>query len=272
MVNKNALCIMCRKPHSGNLLVAEEIIKCGQLDVIFIMDEPYTPPMDVNPRIQFVYVDDQTCIDMGYQYSCKFVSFTKDVVAWDKAFYHFGCREHSYDFVWLMEDDIFIPSTELLCRMTEKYSQYDVVMGKVLDIHGHGKRWFSWHHVIRFMEEPHLCGRVCGVGVSRKLFEVAAEYVKKNKRIPFIEGFIPSIAGFHQLKIIEVFELFGVINCLHRPMCPLPFHCNGFDYFSVDDFIMFSKHNPSIILHGIKKEDDYCKLFHEIYNKYPPLL
>lgn len=269
MANKSALCILCRKPHSGNILLAEQIIKTDKLDVIFIIDEPsYTPPADTDPRIQFIHIDDQTCMDLGFKYSSKYVSFSKDVIAWDKAFYYFGCKEHSYDFVWLMEDDVFIPSTNLLCKMTDAYSSYDLVMGHVVDHDGAGRSWTLWEYVKPYMNPPYKCGRVCGVGVSKELFKVAADFIKEKQRIPFVEGFIPSIAAYHNLKTVEVFELFGIIDCLHRPMCSMPFQCGSFGRLTIDDFITFSKHNPTILLHGIKTEADYCRIFHEVYNKY----
>lgn len=264
---KTALCILCRKPHKGNLLVASHVIQQGELDVIFIIDEPYIPPSDIDSRIKFIHIDDNTAIENGYKYSCKFVSFNhKDSVAWDKAFYYFGCCEHSYDFVWLIEDDVYIPSTKVLYDITNKYNQYDVVVGKIINdkTETYGNRWCFWDCVKPYMKGPYLAARVCSVGVSKKLFEVAATYVKENQRVPFIEGFIPSIAAQNNLKIAEAYEFYGMINCLHQPICHMPFHCQAYDQFTIDQFIMFSKNNPEIFLHAIKKEEEYCKILNEL--------
>lgn len=255
---------MCRKPHKGNLHVASVVIQQGKLDVIFIIDEPYTPPLDIDPRIQFIHIDDDTSVKNGFKNSCKYVSFSKDAVAWDKAFYYFGCNEHPYDFVWLIEDDVYIPSTKVLYDITEKYNIYDVVVGKVINDTGYGNNWHHWKYVKPHMKGPYLSARVCSAGVSRKLFEVAATYIKETQYIPFIERFIPSIAAQNNLKIVEAYEFFGIINCLHRPTCPMPFHCQGYDKFTVDQFILFSKNNPEIFLHSIKIEEDYCKMCNEL--------
>jgi len=261
-----AFCILCRTPHRGNLLIANDVLQTNMLDVIFITDNPYTPPEDVDKRIKFIHIEDSTCLELGFKHSCKFVSFSKDVVAWDKALYYFGCVNKSYDFVWLMEDDIFIPSTEILCKMTTEYTSHDLVIGRIVHhSDSWSSRWNLWHYVLPYMKQPCACGRVCGIGVSKKLFECAADFVIQNKRVPFIEGFIPTIAVSNQLKILEAPELIMISECLHNPMCKMPFHCNALNNFKIDDFIRLSKQNPTWFLHGIKKEEDYCKIYNELH-------
>ena len=253
---------MCRVPHKGNILFATDVIQSNMLDVIFITDQPYTPPEDINSKIKFIYIEDTVCSNLGFKYSCKYVSFSKDVVAWDKALYYFGCINTTYDFVWLMEDDIYIPSVTLLCNMTSQYSNNDLVIGKIVHYtDSWSNRWNLWHYIIPLMTKPYACGRVCGIGVSKKFFEVATQFILNKKQIPFIEGFVPTIAVNNQLKIAEVPELIMISECLHKPMCNMPFHCNSLNYFTIDDFINLSNENPTFVLHGIKKEEDYCKIY-----------
>lgn len=262
-IMKSALCILCRKPHLGNLKVATDVIQKKHIDVILIVDEPYTPPEDIHPDIQVIYISDEESIQHGYKHSCKFVSFNhKDVVAWDKAFYYFGCINKSYDFVWLMEDDVLIPSADLLCELTDKYQSYDVVTAKVVPQYSHyGHRWYFWHYISKHMEPPLFSARVCGVGVSKNLFKAAAAFISNHKEIPFIEGFIPTIAVQNQLKIIQIHELMCIPNCIHKPMCDMPFHCGSFDRFTIQQFKDLHNIEPRIFLHPIKTESEYLDLY-----------
>lgn len=263
---KSVFCILSRNPHKGNLKTAEDIVKTGLLDVVIIVDAPYTHSEDIHKDIKIVYISDEEAISNGYQYSCKFVSFNhKDTVAWDKAFYYFGCVNKNYDFLWFMEDDVFIPSAELICNMTSKYNQYDVVASKIVS---YPCNWNLWKYVEPYMKPPLLASRVCGVGLSRKLITCAADYVYNNKRIPFIEGFIPTIAANNNLVIVEAPELSSIHNCLHKPTCSMPLHCGSFDNFNINQFKHFLENNPTVLIHAVKKEEDYCILYDHYQQMY----
>jgi hypothetical protein len=262
-MGRSVACILCRKPHAGNLKSATDILLNTTLDVILVVDEPYVLPETANRRIQVVHITDEEAVSHGFKNSCKYVSFRhKDAVAWDKAFYYFGKLNTSYDFVWLIEDDVFIPSASLVQSVTDKYMGYDVVVGKVIE-HScdNGKRWHYWHYITPYMPAPYYSSRVCMTGVSKALFHAATNFITNLREIPFIEGFIPTLAMHHQLKIAVVPELKPINNCLHSPQCSMPFHCQGFDRFTVEDFKKYHRDYPDQFLHAIKTEADYQAMF-----------
>jgi hypothetical protein len=70
--------------------------------------------------LHFLQIDNQEYMVNSVKNSVVLI-LEKDYVSWDKALYYFCHREgKSYDFLWLIEDDVFIPSVDTLTALNEQ--------------------------------------------------------------------------------------------------------------------------------------------------------
>ena len=80
--------------------------------------------------VQLNYVPDEVCVAKGFtnsNISKNDTHIAKNPIAWDKYLYLFCEVYTTYDFVWVFEEDCFIPSVESLKALDYVYSSYDLV-------------------------------------------------------------------------------------------------------------------------------------------------
>ena len=113
---KTAVVFLCRQPNINTIKFAAEVHQNLNLEVLIITDEYYEFLSSELPKgVIIQYIPDNVCINNGYinsNINQNTTHIKKDPIAWDKFLYLF-CEEYTkYDFVWVFEDDCFIPSTE----------------------------------------------------------------------------------------------------------------------------------------------------------------
>ena len=120
---KTAIVFLTYKPHQNTVLLADTIRIFTDFDCYIIADnneEKYT-----NNVLQ---LEDDKCAPYINSATYKGItSLQKNPNSWDKMFYFF-LKEKDYDFVWVFEDDVFIPSVDTIVNLHSKYKDYDLVV------------------------------------------------------------------------------------------------------------------------------------------------
>ncbi|CAF1240013.1 unnamed protein product [Adineta ricciae] len=214
---RSAVCYLTRVPDPETIEFAEQLARDSRLasnvDVyIMIDDNNYQIPS--NSPVHFIQVNNQECLANGYHSSNK-LEMNKDCISWDKAIYYF-CRvkQRDYSFVWLIEDDTFIPSADAFVFLHEKYSKDgcgDLICQKNEEnLHGDTSGW-KWADVVGKFQPPWYHSMVCAIGCSRKLLDAIANYVQQRHFLPFIEYMFNTIAMQNRLKVVNPPELNTIV-------------------------------------------------------------
>lgn len=166
--------------------------------------------LDIKDKLLFV--DDNECKKAGYT-NLNFI-IKKSVSAWDKVLYLLNNSLKEYDFVWIVEDDVFIPSINSVLDMTEKYSQYDLVIQKDISKFT-DTRWDHWNHVPKKwkpkIENNYYHSMACVTGISRRFLNIIDLYAKTYKSLFFLEIMFITLAHEHNLRIINPPELKTIV-------------------------------------------------------------
>ena len=94
-----------------------------------------------------------------------------------KSFVFFCYRDASYDNVWFIEDDVFVPNHEIILTIDQKYEKADIISadnvvnryGVVDDQDG----WPWWRLVPKnILPPPWAHSMVCAVRLSRNMLSV----------------------------------------------------------------------------------------------------
>jgi len=123
-----------------------------------------------------------------------------EIISWDKAIYYFATvNKCSYEFVWFLEDDVFIYGEETIQSVDDKYSNSDILCrDKTPESKPDEWQWF-WPAIHINFERPYFQSTICVVRMSSKLLDCINDYVVSNKRMFFIEAMFPTIAHKHNL-------------------------------------------------------------------------
>lgn len=207
---KVAVAFLTRFPHSETINFGNKIAKSTGFDVYIISDEN---KFIETKNVTLVRLDDSICRNTGFinsNISDNSTHIKKNPIAWDKMLYYFCRITSSYDFVWVFEDDCFIPNVSVIEDLHFRYNKFDLVVpnhvlktDNLLDWH--------WKSVVDKINPPYYYSMVCGCGISRNMFKVIDNYVKENNELFYIEVMFNTLAHHNKLKVTDALELKSIV-------------------------------------------------------------
>lgn len=214
---KSAVCYLTRVPDAETIEFAQALAQDPRLSStvdVHIMVDDNNYRAQSNSSIKFIQIDNNECISNGYHSSSK-IELHKDCIAWDKAIYYFcQLKQNDYSFVWILEDDSFVPSVDAFVNLHEKYSPEgngDLICQKNDEnLHGNTSGW-KWADVVGKFQPPWYHSMVCAIGCSRKLLDAIANYIQQRRFIPFIEYMFNTICMQSHLKVVNPPELSTIV-------------------------------------------------------------
>jgi hypothetical protein len=214
---KTAVVFLTNYPKIETLAFAQELSL--KTDTFVVVDSMQKLP-DATAKelahpgnVNIIQIEDSICRLTGYtnsNISDNSTHIKKNPIAMDKFLYWFCEKNTEYDFLWVLEDDVFVPSVQTLENLTIGYSAYDLVVQdnklKTDDL----KVW-HWRSIMDKISEPYYNSMICAMGISRKLLNCIKEYVDKNKTLIYSEVMFNTIAMHNDLNVICPFELKSIV-------------------------------------------------------------
>lgn len=212
---KIAVCFLSKYPVSETITFAEEISKETNFDVFIVSDEKFRgrDKVSIYPNFHIVHVDDEFCQKKHYvncNISNTATHIKKNPIAWDKMLYFFCEVYVDYDFVWVFEDDVFIPSIYTIIKLHEKYGHYDLVTPNNFEKTDKLKDW-HWKHIFNSIQPPYFYSMVCACGLSKNMFKEIKKYADFHHHLFYIEAIFNTLANQSGLKVIDAFELKSIV-------------------------------------------------------------
>jgi hypothetical protein len=131
-----------------------------------------------------------------------------------KALYHFSHVETQYEQLWMIEEDVFIPSKMTLSNLDKLYPDDDLlctshVINKEGDVDFIG--WPHWTRVNGLIEKPWAKSMISAIRVSSVLLQSIRKFANEKKRLLFDEILFNTIALHSNLKINNPKELSNIV-------------------------------------------------------------
>ena len=197
----NAIGLICIRP---NEVWCDFLNKFTSYTLHIIIDDESFDCEDFIQKyknITFVKIDNSKCREAGVLNMNLHFS-KKDCTAWEKAVYYFSYENNNYDFVWLLEDDVFIPGENSILNIDKQFINHDLLSNKC-ETNSAGKKdyWYNWQFIKMTYSLPHYRGMMCAIRMSKKMLNSIANYAKKNKTLFFLEAMFPTIAMKNNLQL-----------------------------------------------------------------------
>jgi hypothetical protein len=204
-MNNSAICLLCVKPNKIHIDFLNSISNYK----LFMLCDDNNCDIDYNTNIEFIKIDDIECFEKGFKNSNCCVN--KNPSAWDKVFYYFSKMNlNKYNYVWILEDDVFIPNNDLFWNLDNKYGHSDLLCRSNL-YNSSINELQLWCTANNKYDQPWYSSMVCCCRISNKLFEEIGKYVAEKGELFFIETMINTIANHKKLLIKEVQEFENII-------------------------------------------------------------
>jgi hypothetical protein len=236
---KSAVVFLTTIPQHGTIWFAEKIKKKLGHDVYIIIDQNKYDP-EIGGDITYIRVSEEFCEKNGYinsNISDNATHIRKNPIAMDKFLLFFCENKLPYDFVWVFEDDVFIPSLDVFKNLDAKYSKYDLVTPNNYRKNDNALDW-HWRHVVDKISPPYYYSMVSAMGLSKNMLGVIKEYVDKHKSLFYIEVMFNTLAMKNRLSVIDAMELKSIV---------------WMGEWGLDEFLLL----PDNIFHPIKSIEEH---------------
>jgi hypothetical protein len=199
------ICLLCVCPSERVLSFAEEY--SATHPVVVVCDDPEckTPETD---KFTFVKLTDEVCKSSGYNNSNN--AIMKRPSAWDKAIYHFCVQDTAPNYVWFLEEDVFVPRANLFKELDQRYPTTDFIMKQHVKDTDDPSFEF-WYEGDGKMERPFYRSLVCTARVSRALLNKVKELHDTKHTLVFIEIMFNTLAVNNGLTMEMPSELQSII-------------------------------------------------------------
>jgi len=258
---KSAVIFLCKDIKKQTEDFAKDILKMTNLfDIYLVSDQwndsfsetgafmEHTIFLSAGSQIMKCYLSDERCIAENY-YGCNIngeeTHIKKKVIAYDKMLYFFlAPHPKPYQFIWIFEDDVFIPSVQHLINLHYKYCGYDLVTPNNFRKKDMLPDW-HWRHIFSAIEPPYYHSMVCACGMSLKMLNAIKEYWDIHKRFFHIEAMFNTLGMHKGLQVQDAFELKS---------------CVWMGEWGIDEFLLL----PDNIFHPIKNIENHNELRNQI--------
>jgi hypothetical protein len=202
-----AVCFITYIPHGKTIDFANKIKKSIGYDTFILVDsDRYIPA--ISSEITCIQVPDKVCRDNHFINSARLIR--RNPSGWDKALFYFIKVNNKYEYVWLFEDDVFIPSLEAIVNLDRLYPNSDLICQENKSV-SEIPQWYWWRDAYKMMSKPLYKSMVCTCRLSSKLLNLIGSYVINNKHSAFIEYMFNTIAMHNNLKISNPPELSTIL-------------------------------------------------------------
>jgi len=214
---KYSLCFLTLRP-TKILLDFIITLKKDNYDISIVIDDNEYDTSNIHKDINVIQIDDLKCMKNSYKYanSLWWRNFhdKNKCFAWDKALYYFANRNHSYDHLWFIEDDVFVPDKDSIWNIDKKYPASDLLTTSsdyIINQDGALSTWPHWYEAKNNnLKLPWAKSMVCASRMSNELLSHIKDYVTINKKLLYIEFFFHTLALHNQLKVDNPEELSSI--------------------------------------------------------------
>lgn len=210
--NTICICILCVKPDKNNIVVdfLETLPDIYDLYILYD-DNNITPPK--SNKITFIQIDNNKCKEAGFIHSTSYGKEKNRSISWDKALYYFSYN-NKYKYYWLLEEDVFIPHSNTILNIDNKYKNFDL-LSATHNINSKKLNNWHWHRIKKEINNtiplPWFCSMVCGIRISNTLLQIIKNYANKYNKLFFIETMFNTLAHHYNLSIKTPVELSTIV-------------------------------------------------------------
>ncbi len=242
--NKTYICLLSVRPPIEIYNFYKEIKeKTGYNVVIVVDDNNYNIPTS-DTSIPIIKLDNTICEENGYKNT---VGWFKDrAVSRDKALYWFNKNNIDYDYIWFIEEDVFVPSVYSIENIDKKYPTGDLLSHEN-DIITEKKTDWWWGHINNQIkiDPPYSKSMICAIRCSKKIMTAIDEYAIKYNNLFMDEALFTTLALQNNLSILVIPELSDIM------------------YNKEFNFIDIDKNNLDKLYHPVKsiqKQEEFREL------------
>ena len=212
-MSKKAICILTTNANIETFMFAETL-KNENYDIFICIDNENSiiPNFD-KTKINIINCNEKECKENFFFGSVVYC--IDRACSRDKALYYFCRINKQYEYIWFLEEDVFIPSKDTIKNIDNQYLNDDLLSSEnSIKLSENDKNYIYWQHWWRNknkIDYPWAHSMICAIRVSKKLLHFISEFVKNSKCLLFDELLFNTIALQNKLIITTPIELSNIV-------------------------------------------------------------
>jgi len=207
--HKNAICFLGIDPSPAQIKFMGSMHKFYDIYLLLHNSRPYLSKKYENrfgSLIKVILVDEQDCIKSGFTGSTYNEKGAMKCSTRDKVLFYFNNIENNYKNLWIIEEDVFIPSRNTLAKIDKNYPNEDLICSQ---IHKVDERWHWFANAKQQQKNKDLILRtmVCAIRCSSRLIKEVGFSAKKKGYLDMDEILFINLANDLKMKIKSIEEL-----------------------------------------------------------------
>jgi hypothetical protein len=205
----NIICFLTVKPTKIFYDFCKKL-KTNEYDIYICIDiNEYNIP-EYDNEIKIIKFDRKECEDNGFKSTV--LKFNNIACSRDKALYYFYKEKIDFNYIWFIEEDVFIPNINTISNIDKKYPNVDLLCEANKTIYKKQKNWL-WKHVNEQIkiDPPYSSSMICAIRCNKKLLNYIYDYAEKFNNLFLDEVLFTTLALQNKLTIINPIELSTIV-------------------------------------------------------------
>ena len=232
MISKKCVCILTVNPSDIWLKFLSDFI---HYDVYMVCDNnnvDYTTMYESQyPKIKIIQIQNSEADKFGFKNSSSAISPRQIVNSWDKALFYFSKINTEYEHVWFIEEDVFLPTSDVINNLDDKYHDADllcrshkeikldldkdyhipirktILYGKLTKSQAILNNHPPFANLISKLNySKYTVGMISAIRVSKKLMNIIKDFALEYKTLFIDEAFFSTISYKNNLLVITPIE------------------------------------------------------------------
>jgi hypothetical protein len=206
----NYICLLSVKPTIDTYNFYKYIKQNSSYKVIIVIDDnDYNIP-NYDNEVKIIKINNEVCKKAGYYGSV--LQLKNRSCSRDKALYYFNTNNIDYNYIWFIEEDVFIPDISTIINMDNKYINDDLLC-RSHEIINERKTHWHWNHVNNNIKinPPYAKSMICAIRCSKKLMNCIHNYATMYKSLFLDEALFNTLALQNNLTVNTIPELSTII-------------------------------------------------------------
>ena len=208
---KNIICFLTVSP-SHSFYTFAKSLKNDNYDVYICIDNNNYKIPGYDNILPIIQINNKYSELYGFKNTVMY--FKDRACSRDKALYFFSMSKIAFNKLWLIEEDVFIPTTSIISDIDSKYPEGDLLTNPDINTvynYNELKGW-HWPKIINSINLPlpWSCSMISACRISKELLERIENYANKNKTLFLDEVLFNTICIHNGLSVLGIEELTNI--------------------------------------------------------------
>jgi hypothetical protein len=203
----NIICLLSVSPCIKTYNFYKSIQLHTKYDVYIVIDNNSYNIPDYDGVVKIIKIDNNECEKNGFKSTVLWLN--NKACARDKALYYFTRASIDFNYIWFIEEDVFVPSIYTIENIDKKYGEeHDLLVKGNGIIHERQTEW-HWNHINEQIkiEPPYANSMICAIRCSKELLNCINVYAKTYNNLFLDEALFNTLAFQNNLRVLCIDEL-----------------------------------------------------------------